>query len=81
MPSFQSVGTVLSGTKLLATVPAAVARVLGSTRPHLTAARLPFALDGTPTELLWQASADDDAGLRFVRDQVVRIAARSGNGA
>ena len=58
--SFAHVGAIVSGTNLLATVPTLVANDLLALRPHLRALELPFSLQGTPMELLWPASKDDD---------------------
>lgn len=74
VPSFQSVGAVVEGTRLVATVPESVAREIVRLRPRLQSARLPLALGATPVELLWPASADDDAAVAFVRDRVMAAA-------
>lgn len=74
VPTFHSVGAVVEGTKLLATVPSMVARQIVARRPELRTARLPFVLGGTPMELLWRAAVDDDDALRFVRSHVRGIA-------
>lgn len=72
--SFNNVGALVDGTALLATVPALVAEPICLARPHLRTARLPFALAGTPMDLLWSvADGDDDAG-RFSREKIVSIA-------
>jgi LysR family transcriptional activator of mexEF-oprN operon len=74
VPSFQSVGSVVEGSALLATVPNMVARELVVRHPHLRTAKLPFTLSGSAMELLWRRATDDDAALSFVRAHVVRIA-------
>ncbi|GMV14036.1 MAG: LysR family transcriptional regulator [Polyangiaceae bacterium] len=73
VPSFQSVGGVIDGTALVATVPSLVARELSRTRPHLRTAPLPFSLGRAPMELLWRKAVADDDAVRFVRDEIVRI--------
>jgi LysR family transcriptional activator of mexEF-oprN operon len=72
--SFGSVGALVDGTDLLATVPALVARQIQALRPHLGTCRLPFALPGTPVELLWPATVDDDDACRFLRQWIIRLA-------
>jgi LysR family transcriptional regulator, mexEF-oprN operon transcriptional activator len=74
VPSFQSVGAVVEGSALLATVPAMVASEITSLRPHLRAAPLPFVLAGTPMELLWRSAVEDDEAIRLVADLVERVA-------
>jgi LysR family transcriptional activator of mexEF-oprN operon len=81
VPSFRSIGTLIDGTELLATVPSMVANELRLMRPHLRIASLPFEIPTTPMEMLWMRATDDDEALGFVREQIVAIAARaSGEG-
>jgi LysR family transcriptional activator of mexEF-oprN operon len=72
--SFQSVGAIVEGTAMLATVPALVAREILRVRRGLRAIALPFALAGTATELLWRRALDDDDAVGFVRGHVVAVA-------
>lgn len=72
--SFANLGTLVDGSALLATVPALVARQIRAVRPHLRTSRLPFALQGTPMELLWPAATDDDEACRFLRERIVALA-------
>jgi LysR family transcriptional activator of mexEF-oprN operon len=72
--SFSSLGALVDGSALLATVPALVARQIRTVRPHLRTSALPFDLSGTDTELLWPATAEDDEAARFLRAHIVRIA-------
>jgi LysR family transcriptional activator of mexEF-oprN operon len=72
--SFQTIGAIVDGTALVATVPAMTAREITRARPHLATAPLPFPLPGAPMELLWQKALDDDDAFRFLRDHIVRIA-------
>jgi len=74
VPSFQSVGAAVSGTALLATVPEMVARDLLKARPKLRTATLPFRLEGTAMELIWSGAQGDAGGVRFIREQILRIA-------
>jgi LysR family transcriptional activator of mexEF-oprN operon len=77
IPSFHSVGAVIDGTDLLATVPAMVAEEQRASRPHLATRRLPFELAGAAMEMLWPRATDDDDALSFVRGHVVSIAERA----
>lgn len=74
VPSFQSVGAVIEGSELLATVPAIVAREIRRLRPALRTTKLPFEPAGAPIELLWRRAVDDDEALRFVRERIARLA-------
>lgn len=74
VPSFANLGAIVEGSRLLATVPAMVARQIRALRPKLATKRLPFALAGAQTELLWPATTDDDEPCRFVRRQIIEIA-------
>jgi LysR family transcriptional activator of mexEF-oprN operon len=74
--SFSHVGSILTGQKLLATVPSVVARHLCALHPKLAVAQLPFPMQGAPIELLWPLSLDDDPACGFVREQLVLIAQR-----
>ena len=78
VPAFQMVGVALSGSALLATVPEIVARELRRTRPELRTRELPFQLEGTGMELIWQSALDDAGPVRFIREHIVRIAGRLG---
>ncbi len=78
VPTFASVGAVVEGTPLVATVPGFVAEVIRASRPRLRTAPLPLRLEGTATELVWRAAVDDDDAVRFVREAVVEIGAKLG---
>jgi LysR family transcriptional activator of mexEF-oprN operon len=81
VPTFHSIGAIVEGTALLATIPSMVARQILLERPKLRVAELPFPLEGTAVELLWRSALDDDPALRFVMDHVTRIAlTRRGKG-
>lgn len=80
VPSFASVGALVDGSALVATVPAVVAADIRRTRPHLRTARVPFALAGSTVELLLRAAAVDDPAIGFVAEhlgQIARDAARA----
>jgi LysR family transcriptional regulator, mexEF-oprN operon transcriptional activator len=74
LPSFTHVGALVEGSRLVATVPALVARSIQRARPRLRTAQLPFEADLSPTELLWPAATTDDPAHRFFRALVLRIA-------
>lgn len=76
VPTFHSVGALVEGGPLLATLPAPVAKEIVSSRPKLRTVPVPLTLAGAPMELLWRAALDDDEANRFVRDLVTRIAKR-----
>lgn len=75
VPSFQSIGALLDGSALLATVPEIVAREIMALRPHLRTKALPFPLAGSAMEMLWQSALDDDEAIRFVQGLITGIAA------
>ena len=74
--SFAHVGALVDGTAMLATIPESVADHIIAVRPHLRTKRLPFLLAGAYSELLWPQATDDDEPCRFLREQIVAIAAR-----
>jgi LysR family transcriptional activator of mexEF-oprN operon len=74
VPTFHSVGAIVSGSALLATLPLMVARHALIGHPELRTIALPFALEGAPLELLWQRATDDDDALRVVREGVLALA-------
>jgi LysR family transcriptional regulator, mexEF-oprN operon transcriptional activator len=74
VPSFASLGALIDGSALLATVPEIVARYLQRIRPHLRTRPLPFDLSGAASELLWPSAVEDDEPCRFVRDRIRAIA-------
>jgi len=75
--SFTSIGPLIDGSGLLATVPVVVARAIVRERPHLATAALPVRLGGGASELLWSVTTDDDAPCRFARAQIMAIGART----
>jgi LysR family transcriptional activator of mexEF-oprN operon len=79
VPTFHSIGALVDGSALLATVPGVVAREIVSLRPSLRTAALPLALEGSPMELLWRSTVEDDEAIRFVRDLVARVASGRSN--
>ncbi|WP_394830740.1 LysR family transcriptional regulator [Pendulispora rubella] len=74
--SFHNVGAIIEGSALLATIPETVARSICAERPRLRMTELPFALSGTPMELLWSAADDDNPAGRFIREKIANLAER-----
>lgn len=81
VPSFHGVGPVVDGSAALATVPTLVAHAIRRLRPHLRTTALPFALPGAPMELIWRDAVSDDPACRFVREQILKIAAQAARSA
>ena len=50
-----------------------VAAVLESANPGGTVSNFNATLGGTPMELLWRSTVEDDEAIRFMRDLVVRV--------
>ena len=73
--TFDSVGRLVDGTALVATVPDHVARLSITERPHLRIAPLPFASQGGATELLSLSTLADDPAIAFLTGHVRTIAA------
>jgi LysR family transcriptional activator of mexEF-oprN operon len=74
VPSFQSVGALVEGTPILATIPVVTAHQILRQWPKLRLAALPFPLHGPAMEVLWRSALDDDDSVRFVVGHVVRAA-------
>lgn len=74
VPSFASVGALVEGTAMIATVPGIVAAELVRAHPKLATAALPIPLRGTPLELVWRHAVHDDDAVAFVRGHIERIA-------
>jgi LysR family transcriptional activator of mexEF-oprN operon len=72
--SFASLGALIEGTAMLATIPALVATQIRATRPHLKTRPLPFPIKGSSSELLWPIATDDDEPCKFARSKIVEIA-------
>jgi LysR family transcriptional regulator, mexEF-oprN operon transcriptional activator len=72
--SFGSVGAIVDGGRLVATVPSIVAAQILRNRPHLRTSTIPFSHEPGSVDLLWPTALDVDPGCRFVRDAIVRIA-------
>lgn len=72
--TFANLGALIDGSALLATVPALVAAQIRMLRPHLRTRPLPFQATGSPMELLWPVTTDDDEPCRFARARIRAIA-------
>ena len=74
MASFGSIGAMVSGGRLVATVPVIVATQILRLRPHLRVSSIPFPHEPGSIDLLWPRALDVDPACRFVRDAIIRIA-------
>ncbi len=72
--SFSSIGAIVEGSRLVATVPVLVGRQILLARPKLRMATVPFDITVGQVELLWPKALDSDPACRFVRDAIVRVA-------
>jgi LysR family transcriptional activator of mexEF-oprN operon len=72
--SFDSIGAIIEGTALLATVPAVVAEHIRRRYPELRAAAVPLPLGDGLVELLWPAAGDDDPAGAFLRTALSTVA-------
>ena len=77
LPSFASVGELVEGSALLATVPRLVAHEIRRTRPALKTRPLPFSQTGAPVELLSRTALADDDVLGAITAHIDTIAARA----
>jgi LysR family transcriptional regulator, mexEF-oprN operon transcriptional activator len=74
VPTFHSVGALVEGTSLLATVPRMAARRILTERPRLKTAALPFDLRGGALEVIWRTALNDDGAVRFAIQHIEAIA-------
>lgn len=72
--SFASVGAIVDGSRLVATIPSVVAAQILRIRPHLRAAPIPFPHEAGTIELLWPTALDTDPACRFIRQAIVQVA-------
>ncbi|MFO0639806.1 MAG: LysR family transcriptional regulator [Polyangiaceae bacterium] len=79
--SFASIGPIIEGSALLATVPAVVAARILLERPELRAVDLPFSPVTGTIDLLWPSALDDEPAARFVRDLAERVVKEATPGA
>ncbi|HWP07510.1 MAG TPA: LysR family transcriptional regulator [Polyangiaceae bacterium] len=71
--SFASLGEIVTGTDLLATVPDTVARQAIRRHRHLRMLPKPFGLRGAPMEMLWSATLEDDPACAFLRELIREV--------
>jgi LysR family transcriptional regulator, mexEF-oprN operon transcriptional activator len=72
--SFGSIGAIVDGGRLVATIPIIVASQILSVRPHLRIAPIPFAHQPGTVDLLWPTALDADPACRYVRDAIIQLA-------
>jgi LysR family transcriptional activator of mexEF-oprN operon len=72
--SFASIGAIVDGSPLVATIPSIVAPPILRLRPHLRIAPIPFAHEPGTIDLLWPTALDADPACRFVRDAIIELA-------
>lgn len=70
VPGFSTVGDLVDGSRLVATLPAMLATHFQRTRPHLRTARLPFKLPAGTVDLLWPRTADSDKAVQFIAQEL-----------
>ncbi len=71
--SFASIGAIVDGGRLVATIPSIVASQILRIRPHLRIAPIPFSHQPGTVDLLWPTALDGDPAGRFVRDAIIRM--------
>jgi LysR family transcriptional activator of mexEF-oprN operon len=76
--SFGSIGAMVEGGRLVATLPIIVASQILRLRPHLRMSAIPFPHEPGSIDLLWPRALDADPACRFVRDAIVRVADAGG---
>lgn len=72
--SFGSIGAIIDGSSLVATIPGIFGPQILQVRPNLRTADLPFPHEPGDIELLWPRALGVDPACRFVRDAIIRIA-------
>jgi LysR family transcriptional regulator, mexEF-oprN operon transcriptional activator len=72
--SFASIGAIVEGSALVATIPSIVASHVVTVRPRLRTAPIPFSHEAGTLDLLWPAALDADPACRFLREAIVRLA-------
>ena len=72
--SFGSIGAIVDGGRLVATVPSIVASLILLVRRHLRVAPIPFTHAPGTIDLLGPTALDVDPACRFVRDAIIQIA-------
>lgn len=73
VPEYAGLGHVVASTEMLATVPDLIGRRFEAVMP-ITAHRPPIALPSSRMCLYYHARQESEAGSRWLRDQIVRVA-------
>lgn len=74
--SFSSIGALVDGGSLVATVPDIVASEILALRPHLRVAPLPLPHRVGGPDLLWPVALEVDEAFCFLRDAILEVAGR-----
>ena len=74
--SVHSVGPIVDGSALVATLPGVVARQIREQRPHLRIVPAPFPVDSISVDLLSRRALADDEAVCFVAERIVAVATR-----
>ncbi|RYZ02558.1 MAG: LysR family transcriptional regulator [Myxococcales bacterium] len=72
--SFGSVGAIVDGSRMVATIPSLFAAQILELRPHLRVAKVPFAHEPGDIELLWPTALEGDPACDFLREAIMRAA-------
>ena len=72
--SFNSIGAIVDGGPLVATIPIVFAAQILDLRPHLRLSAIPFHHEPGSIDLLWPRALDVDPVTRFVREAILQIA-------
>lgn len=72
--SVHSVGPLVDGSALVATLPGVVAQQIREHRPHLRIVPAPFTVSRVPVDLLSRRALADDEAVRFVAERIVAVA-------
>ncbi len=72
--SFASIGAIVDGGRLVATIPVVLAPQIVNLRPHLRTAPIPFIHEPGSIDLLWPIALEFDPACRFLREAIVRVA-------
>lgn len=74
--SFSSIGAIVDGSHLVATIPVLIAPLILQLRPHLRTAALPFPHEPGRIDLLWPIAVDGDPACHFLREAIVQVAGK-----
>jgi len=71
--SFSSIGAIVDGGRLVATIPVIIAPQILQLRPHLRVSSIPFPHEPGSIDLLWPRALDVDPACHFLREAIIRI--------